>query len=673
MPFLDNSMPSCEHSVQDFLHIPSPFLFSEDHHSPLLTNPAGERFLHVFGLSEAEQVLVAFTPLPPHDKTLRELVEWTRVTGRSSLVRCVCADLPSFEFVDWLLFPCSADHPPRIALQPVNYPGFRNSSEQASLTNEILVQERTAELQELNAFLRAIVDSSTETFIIAVGPGGTILSFNVGATHAFQFESTEVVGRMPASALLFRDAINQPDWDHLIEDALQVETKREVVELRRKDGSTFPAMVDITPLRNSERRELGILLVGRDITETITTQHALEERKNELEFLNLLALDISQTLQLDEVATTTVKLVQSTFDGVAGAFFRHALGQGELLLQCSDVRPGELVDEQVLKPSVEDFILLQDGELCIRSIELPVPNGQGTRRMRKFMLPLIPKAVLIGVVVIITPRNIQRSEEFLRFASAMGGTIGAAIENAMLYNESLSKSNEIKKQNRELDEFAYIVSHDLKEPLAGISFISNLLLDDYSSKLDDLGQQYIFSLIDFSKRLGALIDALLDLSRIGRISNPPERVDMADIMHDVVENLSFQLRNTNTSLRIQEGMPCLYGDKTRISQVFYNLVSNAMKFNDKDERIVEISWDDDGEDSCLFHVRDNGIGIERAYFEKIFLIFERLNPREEYEGNGAGLTIIKKIIENHGGRIWLESTLDVGTTFHFTLPKFCPS
>ena len=141
-------------------------------------------------------------------------------------------------------------------------------------------------------------------------------------------------------------------------------------------------------------------------------------------------------------------------------------------------------------------------------------------------------------------------------------------------------------------------------------------------------------------------------------------------MHAVQQNLSFRISRQNLNLTIPKILPEVYGDKTRIEQVFFNLVSNALKFNDKETIEVEVGFHDTEGDFYRFFIRDNGIGIEAEYYDKVFKIFERLNQREEYEGTGAGLTIVKKIVEQHGGEIWLDSVLAEGTTFYFTLPKF---
>ncbi|MBL0175401.1 MAG: PAS domain S-box protein [Ignavibacteria bacterium] len=571
---------------------------------------------------------------------------------------------------DFVFSPCTVDGVDCVCLQPVGYKGFRPGGDEGGLDLNLLVKERTAEISELNGFLGAIVDSSTETFIIAIGTNGTVLSFNEGACRMFLYPRNEVVGRIYASQLYSTEEQAQYTWEEMERSAKVQGKSRRTVTLQRRDGSTFPALVDLTPLRNAERQSLGTLFLGRDITESLRTQQALEEKRDQLEFINSLSLRISQTLELEAICALSLQHLNSKFDSAIGGVYLKNRNDGTLRLVSIEPRERRETYGELLAPTVDDYILAEEGEVLLHDLSHFSAVGMRDTEapMTKLMLPLLPKASFIGVLVLLVNTSMTRSEELLSFLSAIGTLIGGALENAALYLESLNKSIEIKKQNQELDEFAYVVSHDLKEPLAGISFISNMLVDDYFEMLDSTGKTYVNSLIEFSKRLGSLIDALLELSRIGRITQPPEVVDIAEVLHTVSQNLAFRLSKDDVEFVFPETSPKVIGDKTRIEQVFHNLVSNAFKFNDKPHIRVEIRWRETGDGFVEFSIGDNGIGIEPEYFEKIFKIFERLHQREEYEGNGAGLTIVKKIVENHGGRIWLDSLLDHGTTFYFTLP-----
>lgn len=230
------------------------------------------------------------------------------------------------------------------------------------------------------------------------------------------------------------------------------------------------------------------------------------------------------------------------------------------------------------------------------------------------------------------------------------------------------QSEELTRSNAELEDFTFIVSHDLKEPLRGIADFSGFLAEDYGDKLDEQGQEHIGAIRESARGMKRLIEDLLELSRLGRIRQEPTTVGMQSLLEDVGLDLEFALREKKVDLRIQPGLPTLTCDALRTKQVFQNLISNAIKFSDKPQPVVEIACGEDDSD-YTFSVRDNGIGIDDLHHEKIFRIFERLNKREEYEGTGAGLAICKKIVEAHGGKIWVESSVGRGSTFSFTIPK----
>jgi len=230
------------------------------------------------------------------------------------------------------------------------------------------------------------------------------------------------------------------------------------------------------------------------------------------------------------------------------------------------------------------------------------------------------------------------------------------------------RAEELGRSNAELEDFTYVVSHDLKEPLRGIEAFSTFLTEDYGDKLDEQGQRYVSVLRDSAVRMAALIEDLLQLSRIGRVQHEYVTVAAESLLADVRRDMAFTLEEKKADLRIQPDLPTITCQPARLKQVFDNLISNAIKFNDKPHPVVDIAChEDDG--SYTFSVRDNGMGIDEKYHEKIFQIFERLGRREEYEGTGAGLTICKKIVEAHGGKIWVESKVGEGSTFSFTIPK----
>ncbi len=227
---------------------------------------------------------------------------------------------------------------------------------------------------------------------------------------------------------------------------------------------------------------------------------------------------------------------------------------------------------------------------------------------------------------------------------------------------------ELEWSNQELDDFAYIASHDLKEPLRGINNYAAFLLEDYEEQLDDDGQAKLQTLIKLSKHLETLISDLLQFSRIGRAELARKETDMVVLVREIVDSLQYALQEQGVTVTVAEDLPTLICDYTRIGEVFRNLITNAMKYNDKEDKHIEIGWLAVKDDEPVFFIRDNGIGIRAKHLDKIFLMFKRLHGRNKFGGgSGAGLTLTRKIIERHGGRIWVESIWGEGTTFFFTL------
>ncbi len=220
--------------------------------------------------------------------------------------------------------------------------------------------------------------------------------------------------------------------------------------------------------------------------------------------------------------------------------------------------------------------------------------------------------------------------------------------------------------NKELEEFTYIASHDLKEPLRGIHNYASYLKEDCAGKLNNEDVQNISSIQRLAERMTLLTDKLLEYSKLGGTTIKMEAVDVDAVVDEVIKDMNI-IRSSGIELRRIGKLGTATGNATLIGEVFQNLITNAAKFNDKPNKWVEIGRDDTG--TCpVFYVRDNGIGIKQQHMDSVFRIFKRLHEQNKYGGGtGAGLTIVKKIIERHGGRIWLESVLGTGTTFYFTL------
>jgi len=251
-------------------------------------------------------------------------------------------------------------------------------------------------------------------------------------------------------------------------------------------------------------------------------------------------------------------------------------------------------------------------------------------------------------------------------------------------NQSLAHANaELSRKNRELDEFVYVVSHDLQEPLRTLTTFSDFLLQDHAAQLDSEGQQYVLRLATASGRMRSMINGLLNLSRAGKVTDEFGPVPLAELVADVRADLGELIRSWNVDLRLVSPDVILLGDRRRLLQLLANLVSNGIKYNASANPCVEIGTIAPADDRqsepgspgpwLTLFVRDNGIGIDPRHHQRIFKLFRRLHSQEEYEGTGVGLAICAKIAQAHGGRIWVESAPGAGATFFVTLPGGPPS
>jgi len=234
--------------------------------------------------------------------------------------------------------------------------------------------------------------------------------------------------------------------------------------------------------------------------------------------------------------------------------------------------------------------------------------------------------------------------------------------------QQLKTSNELLQQsNADLENYTYVVSHDLKTPLRAIRSFSTFLLEDYHDKLDETGKEYLKRIENATTHMNELIESLLILSRVGRKFTEIEKVDLNSLLDEIIMDLKPIIESRNGKIVVNK-LPEINVQRVWIKELFMNLIDNGIKYNKSSVPKVEISCEERAKD-YLFKVADNGIGIEEKYLNRIFKLFERLHSNEEYEGTGAGLAICKRIVENFGGKIWIESIFGKGSSFFFTKLK----
>ncbi|HET9956308.1 MAG TPA: PAS domain S-box protein, partial [Polyangiaceae bacterium] len=247
---------------------------------------------------------------------------------------------------------------------------------------------------------------------------------------------------------------------------------------------------------------------------------------------------------------------------------------------------------------------------------------------------------------------------------ASGQIVGASSISRDI-TELKRRDAELQRSNAELEQFAYVASHDLQEPLRMVANYTELLAERYRGRLDEKADKYIHYASEGARRMQQLVRDLLAFSRVGSQGKPLYPVSAKGVLQSVIDSLQPLIQSTGAQIEV-EPLPTVLADETQLRQLFQNLLGNSLKFRSKAAPRVRVSCRHLG-DRYQFSVSDNGIGIDMQYSERVFQMFQRLHDRSEYEGSGIGLAIAKRIVERHGGRIWIESELDRGTTIHFTL------
>lgn len=309
-------------------------------------------------------------------------------------------------------------------------------------------------------------------------------------------------------------------------------------------------------------------------------------------------------------------------------------------------------------------VLVEDGQKS----DLLAPDWVEMFGLRAVLIvPLIAKDQVVGIMTFTDSQPRPWTADQVDLAMTLAAQVALSVENARLYEESQRARADLEGKNAELDTFVYSVSHDLKAPLVTIQGMAGLLLEEYGPQLPEEASRYLGRIQANTQQMESLITDLLALSRIGHEARSPVAVSLAEVVDDVAADLAPALRDRGIEL-VRRDLPILWGIRTQIDQVMRNLIGNAVKYlGDTAAGRVEVGAVE-REAFVECHVRDNGIGIDPAYHERIFEVFQRLKEVEA-DGTGVGLTIVRKIVQTNGGRIWVESAKGQGTTFRFTWPK----
>lgn len=384
----------------------------------------------------------------------------------------------------------------------------------------------------------------------------------------------------------------------------------------------------------------------------------------------------SSILELDKLLPTVVELIRNHFDYYYVGIFLVDDSRKWAILSAATGEMGRQMISSNHRLEIGDSSMVG---WCIShgQARIALDVGEDAVRFRnpylpltrsEIAFPLISRGEVIGAMTIQSELPSAFSRVDITALQAMADQVANAIKNARFFTERADLIKELEGRNAELERFTYTVSHDLKSPLVTIRGFLGFLREDAQSGDATRFDKDMGRIANAADRMQALLNDLLELSRVGRISNPPEDIPFAQIVKEATDLVLGPSEETKIKFEVQTDLPAIHGDHPRLVEVMQNLISNAIKFiGDQSEPRIEIGtkgFDRDGKP--LFFIRDNGIGIEPQYHERIFGLFNRLDPN--INGTGIGLTLVRRIIELHGGRIWVESQPGNGATFFFTLP-----
>ena len=474
-------------------------------------------------------------------------------------------------------------------------------------------------------YTRSLIEASLDP-LVTISPEGKITDVNTAA------ESATGVSRAGLIGTDFCDYFTEPEkaragYQQVFREGL---VRDYALELRRGDGRVTPVLYNASVYRDVAGQVVGVFAAARDITERKRAEEASRRANAYNRGLLEASLDPLVTIDPDGKITD----VNAATEDVTGRSRTELLGTdfSDYFTEPEKARAGY---QQVFREG-----LVQDYALEIRH-----DDGHITSVLYNASVYRDEAGQVVGVFA--AARDITERRQ--------------AEEKIKTYTEDLHRSNQ------ELEHFAYVASHDLQEPLRTVCSFSQLLGQRYRGKLDADANDFINFIVDGAARMQTLINDLLAFSRVGTRGNPFAPVACGEILRIALGNLDMAIADSGANIT-HDPLPTVLADPTQMTQLFQNLCSNAIKFR-RPEEAPQIHVSAARQDGVWhFNVRDNGVGIEPRYFDRIFIIFQRLHGREEYPGTGIGLAVCKKIVERHGGRIWVESEPGKGSTFHFTIP-----
>jgi PAS domain S-box-containing protein len=472
--------------------------------------------------------------------------------------------------------------------------------------------------------LRLLLESIKDYSIVMLGPAGLVSTWNRGAERITGYRSDEIVGRHFSYFYPQADVVQGKPERELAVAVADGRCEDEGWRVR-KDGSRFWAEVVITPIYDDSRILGGFSKVTRDVS---------GRREAERKFKDLLEAAPDAMVVVNQRGEIVLLNLQA--EKQFGYRRDELLGQ-----QVKNIIPEGFAERLIADDlrSAEDALAQQIGT----GIELTGLRKDGSEFPIEIMLSPLESAE--GILVTAAIRDITARKRHERTLQEKNGELQVAVN--------------------ELDAFSYSVSHDLRAPLRAIDGFSQILLKQCGTLLQGEPRKYLQRVRDNTVQMGQLIDDLLRFSRLGRQPLVTQLVPTGAMVEEVLREARQQAAGRSVKVSVGD-LPPVWGDAALLKQVFMNLIDNAFKYTSlRDDAVVEIGSRKVG-DELVFLVRDNGVGFDMQYADKLFDVFQRLHRAEDFAGTGVGLAIVQRIIQRHGGRVWAEAAVDQGATFYFT-------
>ncbi|HET7625903.1 MAG TPA: PAS domain S-box protein [Verrucomicrobiae bacterium] len=486
--------------------------------------------------------------------------------------------------------------------------------------------------------LAAIVESSDDA-IVAKNLDGIITTWNKGAQQLLGFSAKEAIGQ-PITLVISPERHQE---EQMLLERIRSGQKVEHFETQRqrKDGTILDVSLTVSPIKDAQDKIIGASSIARDITDVKRYQQALEsqarmlrEQAQMLDLANVMGRDLDDRIFLWNTGMEKMYGWQRT----------EMLGRVSYkILKTRFPKPIEEIRETLMREGQWDGEIIKtrkDGkELTVSSQWVLHRDHEGR-----------PSAI-IEVNTDITERK-NAEQQVLRM-------------NTELERRVRERTVELTAANQELEAFTYSVAHDLRAPLRHIDAFTKIILDDFASEIPEEARHYLDNIRKGSQNMSRLVDDLLNLARVSRQELKRELTPLKNVVDEVIGDLKHETENRKIEWRVSP-LPTVMSDPGLMKQVFVNLLGNAVKYTrPRENTVIEIGEQHMGKDAVLY-VRDNGVGFNMKYADKLFGVFQRLHRADEFEGTGVGLATVDRIIRKHGGRIWADSELGKGATFYFT-------